>query len=165
MVIRPRSFIMKTIRENVFETNSSSTHSVTIAVPSKKKTVVPYVVNNQLMIDAPQKNSESYGDTSVIKCNDTVSKAAWFCAALMALRVYDVPRTVITDAIDKIVKELSYEGWAGNGFSDFGEDMPSVIYSFLEDCREIKEISKDRIDNAISIIRSDKVITHVETYG
>ncbi len=68
---------MKTIRANCFETNSSSTHSVTISSKSKssKRATNPLVTDNVLDPSNLNDYEVGAGDNSFLNC-DTVDKKA-----------------------------------------------------------------------------------------
>ena len=74
---------MKTIRNNVFETNSSSTHSVTLYSLNEKdsKKIQPLVEHGVLYPDRLSDYSKSYGDVDVTLLDNKDKKAAWFINA------------------------------------------------------------------------------------
>lgn len=67
----------KQIRQNCWETNSSSTHSVTIQTKgSGKRDTKPLVENNVLYPFRLSGYSSSFGEASYLSCQDKESKAA-----------------------------------------------------------------------------------------
>ena len=72
---------MKTTRSSVFESNSSSTHSVTISTKgaSSKQPVRPLVTEGTLNPSALKDYSVSLGEASVIVCDTRDKKAAIVC--------------------------------------------------------------------------------------
>jgi hypothetical protein len=117
---------MKTIRTNTFETNSSSTHSVTVGPKggNKDKTVKPLVENGILYPNRLKGyvNSPAY-DCEFLVCDTTDKKAAivlsWVCSAVEYGDAKFLEET-LKQAAD-IIKELC-------GYSDI--DIESINSDF-----------------------------------
>lgn len=68
---------MKTIRTNTFETNSSSTHSLTIQKKSAKKSgTLPLVIDGVLHPENLSNYTNHFGDSSILSCDTPDMKAA-----------------------------------------------------------------------------------------
>lgn len=86
---------MKTIRKEVFETNSSSTHSLNIRkIPTEKS--VKLIENNILYADMLSNLSTNIEDGSIIQCKTQIEKAAM------------VVQWITTLYHDKNISELQY---------------------------------------------------------
>ena len=145
---------MKTIRSNVFETNSSSTHSISI---QKKSNVIfknPLVENGVLI---PQ-NLRSYfynntrEDDHLIICDNKDKKAALFCHYALEFFYDDTDK--FSDFIIKLKSELNYSDIDINFSSDFN---PYCEYDNPEILNDPETFSKS-FGEIVNLILDDDVI-------
>lgn len=103
---------MKTIRKDVFETNSSSTHSISII----NKGTIPYAtyklcVDNILYpkeLESYQIEVKSnYNDDYILSCDTKDKKTALVCHWIKA--IFDSP-TVINEFFNYLEANLNYDG-------------------------------------------------------
>lgn len=139
---------MKTIRHNCFETNSSSTHSITIIdrkslkEPSKS---VPALLTQDLILnpgnlsDQPCYSDLSYGDGGhSLTASNRLEKAALFCHYVKSTVDYweEENQQTIKDYTTAILKEsLGYSGvnWDFyDEFSIYSEDDDNVFSDIKE---------------------------------
>ena len=135
---------MKTIRKNVFETNSSSTHSVTIYNIRKD---VPYdnpkLVENNILyptridIYKPQKHSETEYNYETYD----EKAAVVFCWILdLQEKPIQYGKFVLTDLMDMLVEDLKYDGYnlEGNQFSDIRlyDDEGFIEYKYFQKLKD-----------------------------
>ena len=101
---------MKTIRNNVFETNSSSTHSITIQSKKKRVKESPLIKGEFLypkrLVDYSN-NMSGYSESSILILDTMVAKAAWLCSSLYNIDVSDFcdDNDIEEEILDKSVSD------------------------------------------------------------
>ena len=119
---------MKTIRQNTFETNSSSTHSISITKKNKSKQLPLVDEDGYLLIKNLKSYTTSFGDysdSSILECETKDKKSAIFVNWLIYTKTevlfdseedengeaYKNKLQILVDEVNKIVvEELSYKG-------------------------------------------------------
>ncbi len=161
---------MRTIRANCFETNSSSTHSVTIQSKSKTKSG-----NAQLVIDGilrpenlrytPAYRSGS-GDSHTLHAGTCDQKAALFIHHLKSLQDYGYDygdhdeasiKKLINFTVEQLISRLKYVGINTSFSYSFGyasEDNDTYIDTILD-----ADVPEDAIvDHIFSVIMDDDIV-------
>ena len=102
---------MKTIRTQTFETNSSSTHSVTIDKMSAKyeKPVRPLVTDNILDARALDDYTVSFGESSYTVCDTKDKKAAIVYNWITGGEAYEAEPETISAAVDLLRTMCGYD--------------------------------------------------------
>jgi len=111
---------MKTIRTNTFETNSSSTHSVTIQTKGRKnkKILEPLVENNILYPARLGAYENSAGESSFLCCDTKDMKAAVIAHWIDCRKEDDLSEVTGKKAEDLLVSLCGYNGldWEGGSY-------------------------------------------------
>lgn len=114
---------MLQVRNNVFETNSSSTHSICI---SKRKPKISSHIH--------------FGFGEFGWQNDAVNPADYLYTAIMSQNEHNELFKKLTDALDKNGVEYDFEeplydryGWLDVGYIDHSEDLYEFINDILND--------------------------------
>lgn len=154
---------MKTIRENVFETNSSSTHSVTISrrsEPKVKQPEKPLVDKGTLYPNRLHQFSTEIGyDGSNISCDTKDKKAA--IVAQWILGAFDNEKIEEVDYKSAIAKlreacgylSIDFEGMTYPDYSSY-DDNEGNVFSLTGD----EEDDRDTIERAIRNVLDDDIV-------
>lgn len=165
---------MKTVRHNTFETNSSSTHSITILNKkdfSQKSLLIDNVLHpeNLKFTPAYSRNETGYGRSSTLTAETRDQKAALFINHMISfLREshYDLPDW-INGKTEEALKHITESLMLHNGYSSINTDFTPVFDHYYDgdcyiddfhDCSDFENFIM-KIDEHISgIINNDDTI-------
>lgn len=145
---------MKTIRSNVFETNSSSTHSISIQKRSNMIFKNPLVENGVLLPENLRSYFDNNTDDRLIICDNKDKKAALFCHYALEFFYDDVDK--FSDFVIKLKSELNYSDIDINFslyFSPYCEyDNPEILNDSETFFKSFDEIVNLILDDDVIII-------------
>ena len=160
---------MKTIRENVFETNSSSTHSLTIRKIDKDTAPVPYVEDGIVNLDALEFNAGGGTRESRMTLSTKDQKATWLLSWFNRELTWFV-KSLNEETVDEwknyILNKLGYTGIKGDVCGSWFDDIPSDIKEITNSYSMLGTSSKipyDKIDAFIKDVVLDDTmeISHI----
>lgn len=130
---------MKKIRQNTFETNSSSTHSLTVNISD------PIFVEGTLYPDRLHAIEINDDECKILICSDTLSKLAYY---LHFLKDNENPET--TDYVKTIVKYIEDQfklkiDWNFNNKFNHDDDEGRPLFYFNNSINGIQHV-KDALD-------------------
>lgn len=106
----------KTLRMSVFESNSSSSHSITIETKGKKTKQAPLIEDNVLYPTRLHSYTTSFGESSATVCDDVNKKAAivanWIRSFFKYDSYEDINEKMYLDYLKEKLgcKDINFEG-------------------------------------------------------
>lgn len=159
---------MKTVRHNVFETNSSSTHSVTIttkSAPKPGKTPRELVVDGTLYPMRLSDYSTSFGyDGSNLNCDTKDKKAAIVANWILSCKEYGNIEDTDFKVYIRFLREkcgyltIDFEGDSYSSYNPYDENdgsQFSLSGDEDEDYAVLEEALKNILDDDIVIVDTD----------
>lgn len=146
---------MKTIRQGTFETNSSSTHSISVSTIGEKNTKTPPLVEGGVIYPSRLRHyADHFGESTFLRC-DTVEKKV----ALLYSWLHEAKLRWNDDLTDEQAKELELvtakmtglyvdlDNKYGNYYTtEFGDDDPPIA-EWGKDIESFKKYVQDVILN------------------
>ena len=161
----------KQVRENMWECNSSSSHSVSIRNKKIPKDPVPvreFVVDNILYPDVLDDYTSSFGyDSCATICDTKDKKAAIVCNWINYNARYNSSfskendgETFVTQLLQKFVKACGYDGVdverLSTGFYPYSEDGVQYLPYEVDD--ETKEEFEEAVMKLVKTVLDDNLI-------
>lgn len=156
---------MKTIRTNTFETNSSSTHSVTIHRKGDTggKIVRPLVVDGILYPDALKDYSLEVGEATTLVCDTKDKKAAIVCHWIEEEEDFsEVPRKAMLELIKSLCGYSDIVELEDSDYSPYSEYGDDVHVDFIDDLKSDELKSFEEFIRGI-VLNDDMEINDIDS--
>lgn len=154
---------MLNIREKVFETNSSSVHSLIIFHEFDSDILSDFVYNGAYRV-----NGSYYGRSNTRILSDTLDKLNYIWTAIISLYCkYDFDNQTIIikkefydwrDKLQAIAPNVNFVIPDSNNYLNIGIDHCQNLIEFFEECKQNIQILKNLIieDNSFIIVEGDE---------
>lgn len=147
------------IRRNVFESNSSSTHTITISTKTERSAVEPLVDGFGRLLPASINSYEdNYSDACILFCDTRDKKFAWVATILPALKDEGY---INEELYNEFIQRIKDEGKYSDVF--YSDDFRGRAWQTENDydvsfCHEDEEENREMFDKLISTCLNDNLV-------